>query len=459
MKRLSLLLLPILLLSCSSEPKQGVTDTPTVAEKKTPANIELKKGEVTHGIPCGNGQTYDLYLPSNYNNSASWAVLFAFDPQGDGSLPLEKYKSLAEEFDVVMVGSNYSKNGLEFNLIKQHYQDLKRDLESRVNTDKSRFYMLGFSGGAKVATQLGLGDNSVQGVIACGAATKFQKPEKTLLYTAIAGMGDFNYPSMFYSYQVMKKMGVPYVFQTFAGKHEWAPEENVAQALRWLNLLEMKNQNIPPDKDLINKWKRTDEAQIGKIAQSDDLAFYTTYTNLVEMYDGLADVSSYKEAIKRMETSGRANEALKKFEKILQGEESQKAYYMKALNSQNMAWWTKEVNRLKQDQNQAKGEAKHSVQRALGFLGLAVYMQASSAVDKNKNQEAGKLVSIYLLIEPENPEAHYLNAILSARTGDNQGALKALQEAKKHNLTNTERLQTQAEFEALRGMDGFKELL
>lgn len=448
-----------MLFACNNEPTSTTSEQKEVAEKKVPAKVELQNGRISENIPLANGQTYDLYLPEDYDASSNWPVLVAFDPHGDGTLPLENYRDLADEFGIVMAGSNFSKNGLDINLINQHYQNLKKDLQNKVSTSDSRFYMIGFSGGAKVATQLGLSDNSVIGIIACGAATKFQKPQKALLYAGIAGKGDFNYPGMFYSYQVMDKMGISYLFQTFDGKHEWAPDAHVAKALRWFTLDGMKTGTITKNETKVQEWKRIDENEIGSINSQNTMEFYTAYSNLVKMYDGLADISAFKEAAKRMETSGRTDEALKKFDNLLRNEEGQKSYYMKAMNGQNLAWWQQEVKRLKEDQNKATGDAKYGVQRTLGFLGLAVYMQASNAVDKNKNQEAGKLVSIYLLLEPDNPEAHYLSAILSARTGDNQGAIEALKKAKKHGLTNTQRLQTQADFEALRSMNEFQELL
>lgn len=449
--------MPFLLIACASEPKETVTDKEIPAQE-TPIELKLELGQITHDIPCGNGQTYDLYLPKNYDSGKNWSVLIAFDPQGDGTLPLENYRDLANEFGIIMAGSNFSKNGVDINLIKQHYQNLKKDIQSRVSSNDARFYMLGFSGGAKVATQLGLSDESVVGIIACGAATKFQKPQKHLLYSAIAGKGDFNYPGMFYSYRIMVEMGVPYVFQTFEGKHEWAPDANVAKALRWFALDGMKTGAISKDEAKIQEWKRIDENEIGTIDADNTLEFYTAYGNMVKMYDGLVDVSSFKDATARMETSGRVDKAIKDFDNLLKSEEGKKAYYMKALNSQPFSWWKDEVKKLNTDQSKTRGEAKYDIQRTIGFLGLAVYMQASSAVDKNMNQEAGKLVSIYLLLEPKNPEAHYLNAVLSARTGDKNGALAALKEAKMYGFTNAERLQTQPEFEDLRGMDGYSGL-
>ncbi len=459
MKNLLLLALPLFLFACAGEPKgEAAKEQETRTENNIPDQVEIQSGQINHDIPCGDGQTYDLYLPKNYDASKSWPILVAFDPHGDGTLPLKNYQGLADEFGLIMAGSNYSKNGLDINLINQHYQGLRKDLLGRVNSS-NRLYMLGFSGGGKVATQIGLGDDNVVGIIACGAATKFKKPEKNLLYAGIAGKGDFNYPGMFYSYQVMDKMGVSYVFQTFDGKHEWAPKENVAKVLRWFALDGMKSGAIAKDKDKIQEWKLETEKEIGSIKPQNTLGFYTAYTNLVKMYDGLADVTSFNNAAERMKTSGRVDEALKKFDNLLKNEEGQKSYYMKAMDGENLAWWQQEVKRLKEEQSRATGEAKYATQRTIGFLGLAVYMQASSAIDKKKNQEAGKLVSIYLLLEPENPEAHYLNAVLSARTGDDNGALEALKKAKNFGLTNTQRLQTLPDFDGVRGMDGFRELL
>lgn len=462
MKYLNILLLPLLLWACSGEVSKE-NDKPLTKTKGKEKKVEataLSAGKINAGIKCGSGanETYDIYLPNNFSKEKNWPLIIAFDPQGDGGLPLENYKNLADKYGFVLVGSNYSKNGMQMPAVQQHYRQLVDNISGKLDINKQRFYLAGFSGGAKVATYLGLGDNDVDGVIACGAATKFKVPEKPFIYSAIAGKGDFNSQGMFYSYLVMEKMKLPYTFQYFDGKHEWPPTKTMENTFRWLELEAMKKGEIETDKTKISTWMRESENQLSSISgQGNPLEFEAAYKSLITMYDGLADVSSYKEAIRRRESSGQSATATKQFETSFGAEEAQKSTYVQALNSKDLNWWKNEIEKLKKAAK-AKGEGQYQPQRVLGYLGLLVYMQATPMINTNKNQEAEKFVSIYLLLEPENPEAHYLNGILSARKGNAIQAISSLQKAVELGFDDKERLDKQTEFGNLKGKDGFPEL-
>src|SRR5450432_2994853 len=56
--------------------------------------------------------TYALFLPKNFDQQHNFPVVLFFDPHGKGSFPLSKYSGLANEFNVILIGSNASKNGL-----------------------------------------------------------------------------------------------------------------------------------------------------------------------------------------------------------------------------------------------------------------------------------------------------------------------------------------------------------
>src|SRR5579871_4786818 len=63
-------------------------------------------GKVIDTITCAGdaSQSYALYIPSIVN-TAALPIIYFFDPHGNGSLPLNKYKSLADEYNFILVGS------------------------------------------------------------------------------------------------------------------------------------------------------------------------------------------------------------------------------------------------------------------------------------------------------------------------------------------------------------------
>src|SRR5487761_2262382 len=72
----------------------------------------FETGKVIPHVVCkaDAGQSYALYIPAKGNHELL-PVIYFFDPHGDGSLPLNKYKALADEYNFILIGSNNSKNG------------------------------------------------------------------------------------------------------------------------------------------------------------------------------------------------------------------------------------------------------------------------------------------------------------------------------------------------------------
>src|SRR6476659_1991592 len=115
-----IIFIPILLfLACSSQqPSQN--ETANINTEDT-VKVQLAKDSFTTGkiigkVVCKNdaSQSYALYIPVTQNN-ATMPVIYCFDPHGDGVLPLRNYKALADAYHYILVGSNNSKNGNDWN--------------------------------------------------------------------------------------------------------------------------------------------------------------------------------------------------------------------------------------------------------------------------------------------------------------------------------------------------------
>ena len=83
--------------------------------------------------------------------------------------PLNKYKSLADVYNFILIGSNNSKNGNDWPTAENIWNILFDDSQKRFKINTNRIYVCGFSGGAKVATYIALNHNEIKGVIANGA--------------------------------------------------------------------------------------------------------------------------------------------------------------------------------------------------------------------------------------------------------------------------------------------------
>ncbi len=77
-----------------------------------PPSEPLVAGQVIEKVLCTGllGQSYALYLPSNYTPSKRWPILYAFDPGARGRIPVTLYKDAAEKHGYIVAGSNNSQN-------------------------------------------------------------------------------------------------------------------------------------------------------------------------------------------------------------------------------------------------------------------------------------------------------------------------------------------------------------
>jgi hypothetical protein len=86
--------------------------------------------------------------------------------------------------------------------------------------------------------------------------------------------------------------------------------------------------------------------------------------------------------------------------------------YSEQLQNVDLVWWKTEISRLKMLAN-GESEKAFQAQRLLGFIGLYCYMISDKMLLQPGNDPSG-IIEVYLLVEPDNPEAQRIKAELSA---------------------------------------------
>lgn len=107
-------------------------------------------GQVVDRVICAadGSQSYALYIPVR-GDQQPLPIVYFFDSHGVGSLPLRKYKALADTYGFILVGSNNSKNGNDWATTETIWDRLFSDTHRRLKIDEQRIYTAGFSGGRK----------------------------------------------------------------------------------------------------------------------------------------------------------------------------------------------------------------------------------------------------------------------------------------------------------------------
>ncbi len=210
---------------------------------------DLPLGRVIDAVPttADPKQSYALYLPSNYKSDKVWPVLYCLDPGARGRVPVERFAKAAEAEGFIVAGSNNSRNG-PMGPVQVAINAMVNDTGARFAVDPNRSYAAGHSGGSRVALAWGQ-QAHLAGVVACGAAFGQQVPSAIhFKLFAAAGIDDFNYDELYELSASVARTPAHQRFEEFAGGHEWLPEAQALDALRFFNG-KLPDQPAPVSKD------------------------------------------------------------------------------------------------------------------------------------------------------------------------------------------------------------------
>jgi predicted esterase len=259
----------------------------------------LPVGSLVKRVACSKypHQSYTLYLPSNYSAARPWPIIYSFDPAARGNIPVELQKDAAERFGYILAASNNSKNGA-WKTEAEAAEAMLYDTQTRFSIDLRRVYFAGFSGGARLASQLAILCKCAAGVFLNGAGfSSGREPLREVSFAVFSSVGtlDFNYREVIPLQAKLALAGYPHWLRIFDGPHEWAPAEVMAEALAWFRLQAMKSNIVSPEDAFIRDQFAKSQARANSFAQSQDLlSAFREYSQIVATYDGLLDVSSVR---------------------------------------------------------------------------------------------------------------------------------------------------------------------
>jgi pimeloyl-ACP methyl ester carboxylesterase len=444
------------IISCVNDKHQGVAkegnDIDSSIMIRTSRSDTLETGKIISKVLCKEdpSQSYSLYIPAK-NNNETLTVIYFFDPHGDGSLPLVKYKTLADEYHFILVGSNNSKNGIAWPTSEKIWNILSDDIQKRLVINTNRIYTCGFSGGAKVATLIALNHAEVKGVIANGAgmpdithAGNFQ-----FSFTAVTGYGDMNMTDLVAINNDLANTQTHHRIIFFEGKHEWAPENTMRIAFAGLQLDAMREKLIAFNDLFVNNYITQSKERILTFLKDNNYLYAERESELsINMLDGLTkDVSWFinKEAAIKNNPVYKKQWLVNK--NLFATEQNIKAVFDQQFQKEDINYWTKTIKEV-----QLKAKAKTAegamYQRLQAYLSLAFYSISNQLIEAAKNEEAEYFVSLYKKSDPDNSEAWYFSAILDARYHNAKAAEEDLLIAVKNGFSDKTHLMQQPEFQS-----------
>jgi hypothetical protein len=437
--------------STSSENENVAADTTTSSTILVTDSFEA--GKVIAHVACKTdaSQSYALYIPSKGNREAL-PVIYFFDPHADGSLPLNKYKNLADKHSFILVGSNNSKNGNDWSTAENIWNTLFSDTQARLRINSNRMYTCGFSGGAKVASYVALNDNGIKGVIVGGAGL----PDGTapgnfhFSFTEIAGEGDMNMTDLVELNNELNRTQTKHCIIYFDGKHEWSPENIMNVAFEGLQFDAMREKLLQQDNSFISDYIAKSKKRINDYVNSNYLIKAERECTLtINLLEGLTnEVSWFKQKDASLINNSEYKKQLQVQQNLLNTEQNMKAVYTQQFQNGDINYWTKTISDLQSKANEQTPEGA-MYQRLVAYLSLAFYSISNQLIANNQNNEAKYFVALYKMDDPTNSEAWYFSAILDARNSDPKSTENDLLKAVENGFNDKTRMEQQPEFQRM----------
>ena len=420
----------------------------------------LPTGRVVDSVVCVHdpSQSYALYLPSGYDTQRRWPILYAFAPNGRGSMPVNLFSEAAEDYGYIVVGSNNSKNGPMAPILAA-MDALWRDTQTRFAIDPNRIYSTGSSGATSPAILLGFAQGA--GVIACAGALDARSVHypkdrvKPLSWFGVAGIADFNYPLMESFGRHLQQLGVATRFVTFDGRHSWPPKEVARQAIEWMEIQAIKSGDRKRDPSVIDALfqgglvRAREREAAGRV---DEAA--TEYAALARDFAELKPVAEVEAKARALYESKQAKTARRCLKEASRRQQEEMASFAETTRD----LWSSRIERLKKEAARKPAGDWICARRVLDYLHIVTMEAARESMEKRDYAAAIADFRLSVGIEPSAMAYIALSRALALQK-DKRKAIDALRSAVAAGLRDRAVLEREKDFDVLRQEPEYLEVL
>lgn len=424
-------------------------------------------------------EAYALYLPRAFNADRKWPVIVALDPGGVVLVPMKLLHPMAEEFGCILICPCKVKNGP----LQPAFQAMDatwRDLSSRFPLDLRRIYVVGFSGGARMASLFPLVTGQIPaGIMACGAGLGYGlKPEQLAqpLYFGFAGYADFNYWEMVDLQKTFSDRSRPSRFVFTDHPHNWPAESVCRRALTWFTIMAMKEGLIEKSDQTIEEYHRQEMEIITARAEQGETYFAAReLSDLAETCDGLMEQSEV-ENMKGTVSRWKESKGYSQFRKEEEGRLNRETATLKrtAKVFQTLIQGPPDDTNINGliagiglgDINKTAAQARNPYERGLARRLKSAIADAANekllTYLEQKKEQTAEYFSQVLCKACEGtrsyPAALYNNACVQARLGRKKQALRSLKKAVEEGFSDLTLLNEDPDMNPLRQMEEFQKI-
>jgi len=404
------------------------------------SNTAVQAVEKTDSCNTDSKNTYEVYIPKRNSSGQKLPLLVIIDSHGSGKFALDKFKQGANLYPVVLIASDLIKNGYEDSdgAIKTLIEDVLRKYPVGETV-----FITGFSGGARMALGYAL-THQVNGLILCGAlANADQINQLHCQVISISGMDDFNFmETAQYLFQDQSTPANLKIELTNAS-HGWPDSLMLANALGFLRL-SVHAADIPtlPESQL-KLYCQNQQTRINSLKQQGDYLKAELVARNMALTEPFSNDKSFTSTYNSLKTNPESVSQLNRLGKCLEIETGERQPYIDAFQTKDILWWKNEIRTNDEKIKTEKDSYTRDMYRRIkGFWGIATYSLCKQAIKGQNAEMLNKLLSIYRMLEPENPDMFYFSSFPSYWKGNNEATIGMLKKAIKEGFSDMGQLKS-----------------
>lgn len=432
----------------------------------------FEKGKIINSIAVQNSsETYALYVPNSFDETQLSAVVFIFDPSGNGANGMQSFIASAEKFNYILVASNNTKNGVAYETNFEITNRLFATVFSTFKIDEKQIYAAGFSGGSRLATAIAALTEKIQGVIACGAGLAINKsftPSKELFsFVGLVGDEDMNYQEMFNTKALLDKFEVANELFVYNDTHKWPPSKQMERAFGWLELQAYQKKIRNVDLQFVQSYFESQYTIADSLAIHNKFRAVREYESIVANFTPYFDLKAtqqkataikispkYKDQVaERAVNTKEENTLYEKFSKVYSND------ILAAKSDDDFKWWRKELKRLNVAiENHATTERGKMLKRLKYSVFAGAYESSIGYVYAKKYKHALYCDQLLVHFNPTQAYWYYRVAQSYARNDDFKHTIRNLKKAKELGLQRFQAIQQLPLFSKFKQKKKFQKL-
>jgi len=404
----------------------------------TSSETKVKAVEKTDSCKLDSKNTYEIFIPEGHNSSEKFPMLVIIDAHGSGRFALGKFKQAAKQYHTVLVASNLIKNGFEG--YEGAIRTMIEDVRQKYPIGETVF-MTGFSGGARMALEYGL-SFKLNGMILCGAlANSDQIKQIHCPVISVSGMDDFNFmETAQYLFQDQLTPGNLKIELT-SGNHNWPDSVMLTNAVGFLSLSALPLNNTSAMQARLKIYCQKQLIRLNLLKQRKEFLKASLVARNMSSTEPFNGEKTFAFEYKALKSNPEYISQLKRLEKCLQFEISMRQPYVDDFQTKDTLWWKNEIRVTEEKiKTQQDPYNRDMYLRIKGFWGIVSYSLCKQAVKEQNAQSLGKILSIYRMLEPENPDMFYFSSFPFFWKGNNVAAISMVKKALKAGFSDRSQL-------------------